>query len=140
MSKSIVRQIIDLQAKSVPELRQLYDEVMPKKCAANSAREFLRPRIAYRLQELVFGSLNEDTKGKLLKLAGGASSNSLKRPTDLIVGTKICREWDGVMHEVEVLKDCYEYQGQKFRSLSSVAQKITGTKWNGPKFFKLRSE
>jgi hypothetical protein len=141
MTKSIIRQIIDLENKEIPELRKLYNEIMPKQCAANAGREYLRPRIAYRLQELVFGGMSEECKEKLYKIAGGkTSSDSLKTAQDLIVGTKICREWNGAMHEVEVLKDCYGYQGQKFKSLSSIAKKITGTKWNGPKFFKLRNE
>lgn len=139
MSKSIVRQIIDLENKSVSELRQLHDELMPKKSPANSKKDYLRPRVAYRLQELAFGSLAEETKAKLLIIAGGVSNNSFRSAKGLMVGTKLCREWGGIRHEVEALKDCYEYQGQKFKSLSAIAKKITGTKWNGPKFFNLKS-
>ena len=139
MSKTIIRQIIELESKSAAEIRQIYNEIMPKKCAANANKEYLRPRVAYRLQELAFGSLGEETRAKLLKIAGGISINTLRHHSDLIAGTKICREWGGAIHEVEVLKDCFEYQGQKFKSLSSIARKITGTRWNGPKFFKLKS-
>ncbi len=42
------------------------------------------------------------------------------------------------MHEVEVAKDGFEYNGQKWSSLSAIATKITGTKWSGPKFFGLK--
>lgn len=139
MSKTIIRQIIELENKSAAEIRQIYNEIMPKKCAANANKEYLRPRVAYRLQELAFGSLGEETRAKLLKIAGGISINTLRHHSDLIAGTKICREWGGAIHEVEVLKDCFEYQGQKFKSLSSIARKITNTRWNGPKFFKLKS-
>ncbi len=139
MSQSIIRQIIELDHKSVSDMRQLYNEIMPKKCAANANKEYLRPRIAYRLQELSLGSLSEESKSKLLKIADGSSLDSLKRHTDLMTGTKICRQWNGTVYEVEVLKDCFEYCGQKFKSLSSIARKITGTRWNGPKFFKLKS-
>lgn len=138
MSKSIVRQIIELENKPVSELRKLNDELMPKKSPANSKKDYLRPRIAYRLQELAFGSLAEETKAKLLTIAG-VPSNSLRSANGLMSGTKICRQWGGFKHEVEVLNDCYEYQGQKFKSLSAIAKKITGTKWNGPKFFNLKS-
>ena len=139
MSKTIIRQVIELESKSAAEIRQIYNEIMPKKCAANANKEYLRPRVAYRLQELAFGSLGEETRAKLLKIAGGISINTLRHHSDLIAGIKICREWGGAIHEVEVLKDCFEYQGQKFKSLSSIARKITGTRWNGPKFFKLKS-
>lgn len=139
MSKTIIRQVIELENKSAAEIRQIYNEIMPKKCAANANKEYLRPRVAYRLQELAFGSLGEEARAKLLKIAGGISINTLRHHSDLIAGTKICREWGGAIHEVEVLKDCFEYQGQKFKSLSSIARKITNTRWNGPKFFKLKS-
>ncbi len=138
MSKSIIRQIIDLETKSASELRQTYNQIMPNKCAANANKEYLRPRIAYRLQELSLGSLNEENKNKLLKIADGISIDSLKRHSDLMTGTKICRQWNETVYEVEVLKDSFEYNGQKFKSLSSIARKITGTRWNGPKFFKLK--
>jgi hypothetical protein len=49
MSKSIICQIIDLEAKSASELRQLHNQIMTKKCAANANKEYLRPRIAYSL-------------------------------------------------------------------------------------------
>lgn len=140
MSKSIIRQIIDLEHKTPTDLRQIYNEIMPKKCAANSGKEFLRPRIAYRLQEVIFGGLADESKNKLLKIADGVSTNSLRKHSDLIPGTKICREWNEKTYQVEVLKDGFEYEGQKFKSLSSIARKITGTRWNGPKFFKLRAD
>lgn len=139
MSASIIRQIIELENKSIAELRQIYDTIMPRKSTAGVNKEYLRPRIAYRLQELSFGSLSDESKATLLKISGGTPLSVLRKHSDLMAGTKICREWNGVVHEVEVLKDCFEYQGQKYRSLSPIAGKITGTKWNGIKFFKLKS-
>jgi len=139
MSKSIIRQIIELESKSASDLRQIYNEIMPKKCAANTNKEFLRPRIAYRLQELAFGTLDDESIDNLNKIANGTSTSILKKHTDLLPGTKICREWQGVIHQVEVLKDSFEYDGKKWKSLSAIARKITGTRWNGPKFFKLQS-
>lgn len=139
MNKSIIRQIIELENKSAADLRHVYNEIMPKKCAANTNKEYLKPRIAFRLQELAFGGLDDESKDNLAKIANGISTNILRRPTDLLPGTKICREWQGTMHEVEVSKEHFEYDGQKWKSLSAIARKITGTRWNGPKFFKLQS-
>lgn len=138
MSVTILRQIIELESKSVDEMRQMYNELMPKKCPLNSRKDYLRPRIAYRLQELALGGISEENRTKLLKIANGEPLHILRHHSELIPGTKICREWGGVKHEVEVLKDCFEYQGQKFKSLSAIALRITGTKWNGPKFFKVK--
>ena len=136
---TILRQIIELENKPIFELRKIYDDIMPQKCQQNSTTEFLRARIAYRLQELSFGALNEKAKEELLKISGGVLGNTAKQSSiELMPSTKICREWNEVLYEVEVLKDGFAYCGHKFRSLSSIATKITGTKWNGLKFFKLK--
>ncbi len=50
-------------------------------------------------------------------------------------GTKLIREFKGKKYSVTVIPDGYEFNGQKFKSLSAIANKITGTRWNGRKFF-----
>ncbi|TDR35002.1 hypothetical protein DES43_1111 [Aquamicrobium defluvii] len=55
-----------------------------------------------------------------------------------MVGTRLVREWGGVEHTVTVMKDGFDWQGRKFKSLSAVARAITGTQWNGYRFFGLR--
>jgi hypothetical protein len=57
----------------------------------------------------------------------------------LMKGTTLVRQWQGVTHTVTVLEDGFEYLGQRFKSLSVIARKITGTHWGGPAFFGLRS-
>lgn len=49
------------------------------------------------------------------------------------------RSWHkGETHVVKVLDDGrFEYADQKYKSLSAIAQDITGTKWNGLLFFGL---
>jgi hypothetical protein len=59
-------------------------------------------------------------------------------PRNPVTGTKLLREWDGVEHAVTVLKDGFDWRGRKFKSLSAVAREITGTRWNGYRFFGLR--
>lgn len=136
---SIIRQIIELEKKETPELRKIYNDIMPQNCLTNATADFLRPRIAYRLQELSIGSLSEKAKTTLLKISKGNSNYSLgKNDFQMMPGTKIYREWKGINHEVEVLKEGFSFNGQKFNSLSSIATRITGTKWNGLKFFKLK--
>jgi len=58
----------------------------------------------------------------------------------LRVGTHLLREWNGRTYQVEVLEGGFLLDGKEYRSLSSVAQKITGTHWSGPRFFGLRSQ
>ena len=52
-------------------------------------------------------------------------------------GTRLVREWRGQTHEVTVMESGYSYQGQHYRSLSSVAGDITGSHWSGPRFFQM---
>jgi hypothetical protein len=56
-----------------------------------------------------------------------------------IAGTRLIREWQGVEHAVTVRDDGYEYQGKPYKSLSSIARAITGTRWNGWVFFGLKN-
>ena len=51
-----------------------------------------------------------------------------------------CAKWQGTTHQVTVVNDGFLWKGQTYRSLSSIAHAITGTKWNGPRFFGMREE
>lgn len=138
MDKSLVRQVIDLESKTAAELRELYNELFDDPTHYHASKNQLRPKIGYRLQELALGGLDEETSNTLDKVAKGEVVIKSAKHTGFIPGTKLCREFKGIMHQAEVLEDGFEYNGQKFKSLSAIAYKITGTKWNGPKFFKLR--
>ena len=59
-------------------------------------------------------------------------------PISLRPGTRLVREWRGVTHTVLIHADGIEWRGQRYRSLSVVARKITGARWSGPRFFGLR--
>jgi hypothetical protein len=63
---------------------------------------------------------------------------SSRGKTALAPGTVIGREHGGTMHHVMVLTDGFAWNGQTYRSLSEVAFAITGTKWNGPRFFGIK--
>ena len=135
---TVIRQVIELENKSPAEIRAIYNNLFQDRCLSNAKKEYLRPQIAYRLQELALGGLDEATKSKLESIAKGGSIVAKTKHSDLIPGTKICREYNGMDHQVEVKADGFEYNGQKWTSLSAIATKITGTKWNGPRFFGLR--
>ena len=55
-----------------------------------------------------------------------------------VAGTRLIRDWQGVEHTVTVRADGYEYAGRLFKTLSPIANAITGSRWNGPLFFGLR--
>lgn len=89
--------------------------------------------IAWRLQESLEGGLDSQTR-RLLK---GTSTPRWGRPA---TGTRLTREYRGVLHEVEVRATSFVYAGREFPNLTRIAQEITGTHWNGPRFFGLRDQ
>lgn len=94
--------------------------------------DLLRRVLAWRMQAAVLGDLDAATR-RLLRQEGVAKSDGLR------VGTVLVREWLGVRHEVEVVDDGFVHDGKVWKSLSGVARHITGARWNGPRFFGLRS-
>lgn len=63
-----------------------------------------------------------------------------RKQTKLTPGTVLVREWDRRSHRVMVVADGFAWDGQTCDSLTKVAFAITGTKWNGPRFFGLRDK
>lgn len=121
------------------DVRDLYDREPPP-----YNKPFLIKRLAYRIQELAYGGLSARAEAKLRELIeeedrrvkGKLPVRKGDRP---IAGTRLIREWQGVEHCATVLKDGFEYQGQKYKSLSAIARAVTGTRWNGPLWFGLRN-
>jgi hypothetical protein len=98
------------------------------------SRELLARLLAWRIQVDAFGGLDAAT----LRLL---NSERLPAPKlQLAPGTRLNREWQGRRHEVDVLDKGFRYAGGEYRSLSEVARAITGTRWNGLRFFGLRNQ
>ena len=94
--------------------------------------DLLARLLAWRIQADAFGGLDATTV-RLLK------ADYLPPPVPrLAPGTQLCREWQGRRHEVDVLERGFRYAGTDYRSLSEIARAITGTRWNGLRFFGLR--
>lgn len=120
-----------LEKMSLKELRNLWSAHWGFAPRLRSVA-LLRHIIAWRLQARLFGGLDART-GTLLK------HTSIPRPSRPPVGSRITREYRGVLHEVEVAEKAFIYCGRPYGSLSEIARKITGVRWNGPRFFGLRS-
>lgn len=103
--------------------------------------------LAYRIQADVFGDLDAGMVQVLKAAVGSEGSAAITRLTDkvdqrnqeLAPGAILTREWKGRDHRVMVLADGFAFEGKTYDSLSKVALAITGTKWNGPRFFGLRA-
>jgi len=100
--------------------------------------EVLLPVLAFSIQERAYGGLTAETKEHLRQIALSLSPKSRQQNearARFKAGTRLIREWKGIRHEVILTADGYEYKGQKYKSLSPIASKITGTHWSGPAFF-----
>jgi hypothetical protein len=97
------------------------------------SRDLPARMIAYRVQEQQLGKLSREMRKLLDRLAkgGGQPLRGLK------VGTVMVREHQGTLHEVMVVPGGFSWQEKTYPSLSTIAQAITGTSWNGPRFFGL---
>ena len=105
------------------------------------SRDLLVRGITYKLQERAYGGLSKAAVRKLEQAAASPPSRGAAKPTpsvSLRPGTRLVREWRGVTHIVLIHADGIEWRGQRYRSLSLVARKITGARWSGPRFFGLR--
>ncbi|MDP9146010.1 MAG: DUF2924 domain-containing protein [Actinomycetota bacterium] len=141
MTDSIAARLAALPQTSTPDLKALWHELYGKPAPAFN-RPYLTSRLAYRIQELAYGGLKPATRARLDALADGLDPKQARKrtPARLIAGTRLCRGWQGVEHIVTVLHDGgFDWQGRRYASLSAVARAITGTRWNGPLFFGLRS-
>lgn len=142
MNIGVIKQVAALPEMSAEELRKMwrtYNQTEPPPFN----RAFLVRRLAYRLQEVAHGGLPKKTEKRLERLAKeeGAPKESKRRPGEqLLPGTRLVREWKGAEYCCHVLQDGFECQGRKFKSLSAVANFISGTRWNGRVFWGLKKQ
>ena len=105
------------------------------------SRDLLARAMAYRIQAEALGDLAAPMRRRAAEYAAKFGADRKFTPTPgpvLKPGSSLIREWKGVRHEVAVTAKGFAYRGDPYRSLSQVAQRITGTKWNGLVFFGLK--
>ncbi len=148
-------QIEELGRMPIADLRERYGEVFGVQTATTHRQHLVR-RIAWRLQVLVEGDVSERAHRRALKIAddrdlrvnvparvmqlGGARVKGKPigpDPRQPRPGSVLSRVFRGQTVEVQVLEDGFEYQGQRYGSLSAIARAATGTRWNGLIFFGL---
>lgn len=100
---------------------------------AKTGQRLMTRLIAYELQARTEGGLAPALRRRLDELATGRASSKTVSP-----GSQLVREWNGESHVVDVEEGGFRWKGQVFRSLTGVADAITGAKWSGPRFFGLR--
>jgi hypothetical protein len=144
MTDTVLARLAALKTTPTPALKQQWRDLFDREPPPYN-RKFLESRLAYRIQELVYGGLKPETIERLEALGeqfDGGNVQVRKRPVDdrPIAGTQLIREWQGVEHRVTVRLDDFEYEGRPYKSLSAIARAITGTRWNGLVFFGLKNQ
>src|SRR5215467_4405352 len=140
--EAIRLRLASLKSASIAELKQQWRSHYGSNPRRHISRELLTRAVAYRIQERVYGGLKPSTRKLFLRLADDSRSGrplGTEPAAGAPAGTVLMREWHGLTHEVRVLDRGVLYQRRRYRSLSEVAQLITGAHWNGPQFFGLRS-
>jgi hypothetical protein len=124
------------------QLRQRYRELFRTEPPKAFGPDLLRRSIAYRIQEKAYGGLPGSTQrllDQLVKAAMAKPNGRLVLPWRIKPGSELVRTWKGKTYRVIVMPDGFTHDGKTFASLSEIASKITGTNWNGPRFFGLRT-
>lgn len=165
-TQSIEQTLAALERMTVTQLRAQYLQIFGEATRASN-RDFLFKRLAWRIQSLAEGGLSERARRRAEELArdadirmtvprpptpskaGNATAAAATRTVALpapkvtahdrlpIAGTVLTRMYRGKQVETKVLPKGFEYEGQVYRSLTAVAQAVTGSHWNGHLFFGL---
>jgi hypothetical protein len=103
------------------------------------SRDLLIRALANQLQERTHGGASRALRRRRQTLAGEfeRGGGSFDPGVVVKIGTTLVRQWRGRVHKVLVCEDGFEYEGQRYRSLSVIAERITGAHWSGPRFFGL---
>ena len=117
--------------------RRLYRD-KPPRCLN---RDLMIRAIAYRMQERAHGGLAPATRRRLGSLVGQIETkgtSAFDPGIALKPGARLVREWGGRMHTVVALENGFDYDGERYPSLTKIATLITGAHWSGPRFFGIR--
>jgi hypothetical protein len=133
VDRAYVMRIVDLRIR----YRELFRVEPPKAFGP----DLLRRSIAHRIQERAYGGLSREHQrllDQLVKASRAKPSGRIELPRRIKPGSELVRTWNRRTYRVVVLEGGFAYEGRTYSSLSEIASEITGTKWNGPRFFGLR--
>ena len=131
-----------IQTMNVEELRALWRAKFNSEQPEAFGPDLLRRSVAQKLQEDANGGLDRKNSRLLSQLiAQSAKTNGkIVVPRRIKPGAILVRQWKGKSHRIMVLEDGFAFEGKPYDSLSEIARRITGTRWNGPRFFGMRPD
>jgi hypothetical protein len=127
-----------LPALSLLELRNRWKTLFGHPAPKSLRRSFLARAVAYQMQVEAYGGLSVATKRRLREIATAVrngDANAVLGTVRIRPGTQMIRQWQDTTHTVTALVEGFEWNGRNYKSLSAVANAITGTNWNGFAFF-----
>ena len=132
-----------LASTSIVHLRLRYRELFRTDPPKAFGPDLLRRSIAYRIQEKAYGGLPRPVQrqlDQLIKAYAAKPTGKLVLPPRIKPGSVLVRTWKKRSYRVTVMAEGFAYDGKPYSNLSEIAQLITGTNWNGPRFFGLRTK
>jgi hypothetical protein len=133
----IEAEIAGLLDRSTQELRLTWRKLHRTEPPSGISRDLLIRSLAYDLQQRAHGSPSLALRRRLqiLVAVSEKGARSVDPGVVLKAGSTLVRQWRGRTHTVLVGENGFEYEGQRYRSLTVIAEQITGTHWSGPRFF-----
>ena len=125
----------------IADLRSRYREMLRTEPPKAFGPDLLRRSVAHRIQERAYGGLSRGHQrllDQLVRAARAKPNGRLELPRRIKPGSELVRAWNRRTYRVVVLENGFSHEGRTYKSLSEIALEITGTKWNGPRFFGLR--
>jgi len=135
----VERQIAGLANRSTQDLRVAWRQLHRTGPPLGLSRDLLIRALAHQLQEQSFGGAGRALRRRLQSLAGAPEKAAMAADPGLVLktGTTLVRQWRGHTHTVLVHNGGFEHEGQRYRSLTAIAERITEAHWSGPRFFGL---
>jgi hypothetical protein len=132
-------EIAGLAAQSTQALRLAWQQLRRSAPPLGLSRDLLIRALANQLQQHSHGGASPALQRRLQSLAGEFEKGGASFDPGIVLksGTSLVRQWRGYTHTVLVREDGFEYEGQLYRSLTVIAERITGAHWSGPRFFGL---
>ena len=136
-SAEVDRQIAEMVDRSTHDLRIAWRQFHRAEPPQGLSRDLMIRGLANQLQERADGGLSRAPQRRLQILTGEFEKGARSFLPGIVLksGTTLVRQWRGHTHAVLVREDGFEYNGQRYRSLTVIAERITGAHWSGPRFF-----
>ena len=145
LDASLLSIVANLEGLDLDGLRRQWRAHLGGEAPAHLSRWLLMKVLAYRLQSDAFGDIDKTIR----RILRSGKEDGVGAPFDrrapqtregfgLKAGALLVREWNGRLERVVILEGGFAWNGWTFGSLSQIAKAMTGTNWNGHRFFGLR--